>query len=43
MKIKEGTDDPVVLLRKLENISFGIVNQIRVHDLILKSPNIDCF
>ena len=42
MKIKEGTEDPMVLLRKFDNISFGIFNQIRVHGLILKSPNIDC-
>ena len=34
MKIKEGTEDPMVLLHKFD-ISFGIFNQIRVNDLIL--------
>ena len=33
MKTKEATEHPMILLRKIDNISFGIFNQIRVHDL----------
>ena len=35
--MKESTEDPMVLLCKFVNISFGIFKQIRVHGLILKT------